>query len=411
MKKNTLNTLLAAASLLPGINAQAELPLESKFSYRMSQYQESDLPAAASSTNQAVERYQIDVHQLSLEHPIDDKSSVNVAYQYETLSGASPWYNAENAQGQVQAVMSGASIKEERYDVSSRYARHFDNLSAGVSLGVSSEYDYEATYFGGDLEWRLNQKNTTLSVSFSTSDDTLEPTYSGRSGLSLLNTSNPVPLYNDETSRNDPDYCSTNTQTKQPQYCRVGNDKSSLTYAFGLSQVMTPTRMLLWSYGRTDLEGFLSDPYKLDDYRPDSKEQAVMRLGLREFFPDFSGALHLDYRHYEDNWGVESHTLKVGWAQNYKQFLIVPSLRYYQQDAAFFYRPQIGLNTNTFFSNDARLSAFHALGYKIKGMLSTSLFNYHASFELYSASASGGTVPNPGLIDYTRFTFGLDYLF
>jgi hypothetical protein len=51
-------------------------------------------------------------------------------------------------------------------------------------------------------------------------------------------------------------------------------------------------------------------------------------------------ALHLGYRFYSDDWGIDAHTFDASWGQPLGGgWTITPRIRYYSQEAADFYRP------------------------------------------------------------------------
>ena len=89
--------------------------------------------------------------------------------------------------------------------------------------------------------------------------------------------------------------------------------------------------------------------------------------GYRHFFTGANAALHADYRYFDDDWGVGSHTLDLAWYQNVGALTqVIPFLRYYTQgEADFFYqsglcRPALfltGLSTVLVWWDQCRLEA------------------------------------------------------
>ena len=102
--------------------------------------------------------------------------------------------------------------------------------------------------------------------------------------------------------------------------------------------MLNPVASFQTALSLTGQSGYLSDPYKLQDSRPDEKTQIAFSNSLRYFFIKADGALQSDYRYYRDDFGIRSHTLDLSWFQNVtRSFKIVPMLRYYSQSAADFY--------------------------------------------------------------------------
>ena len=60
--------------------------------------------------------------------------------------------------------------------------------------------------------------------------------------------------------------------------------------------------------------------------------------GYRHFFEQQNAALHVDYRYFDDDWDVASHTIDVAWQQNLAHdFRLTPFIRYYSQHEAEFF--------------------------------------------------------------------------
>ena len=93
-----LNALTTAALALPGLaitaastSAQADAPpTNTEVGYRYSHYQEEDVPQSKLASG-SKQRYDIDVHQFRLLTPVGDNYAVDTTFDYETMSGASPF--------------------------------------------------------------------------------------------------------------------------------------------------------------------------------------------------------------------------------------------------------------------------------------------------------------------------------
>jgi hypothetical protein len=128
-------------------------------------------------------------------------------------------------------------------------------------------------------------------------------------------------------------------------------------------------------------------------------------------------ALQVDYRHYGDSWEVASDTVEIGWHQNLPdQWKIVPSVRWYEQGHADFYRDYFTAERDDGdYSSDYRLSAYGALSGRIA--LQKDGKNWSASLagEYYEADASYALPDvareNPGLVEFTVVSASFVYRF
>ncbi|MEE3086329.1 MAG: DUF3570 domain-containing protein [Pseudomonadota bacterium] len=385
MKKPASRSLIAlstSALALPGIAEADTPPLTSSLSYKISDYQEDELSREQVPFGE-LERYDIDVHQFQFISPLGRDYALFINANHENMSGASPWFSTAGTNGQPVINMSGASgIYDSRSEVSigARYYGTRGNI--GGAIGYSEENDYRAKYVSMSGSRNFNNDLTTLTVSLSHSDDSIFPSDAER-------------------------------------FNRVRHEnKRASSVAVSLSQVLNPVASFQTALSLTGQSGFLSDPYKLQDSRPDGKTQIAFANSLRYFFIEADGALQSDYRYYRDDFGVRSHTLDLSWFQNVTRSLkIVPMLRYYSQTAADFYT-----NIDDFLkplsvsqSSDYRLSAFGAVSGGLSvvadfgGWSATLTAERYVANEKYSAFTVDQ--PSPGLVQFTRLSLGVNYSF
>ena len=385
MKSNPSRSLIAlstSALALPGI-AQADAPpTESTLSYKISNYQEDDLTRAQVPFGE-LGRYDIDVHQFQYVSPLGIDFALFIDANHEDMSGASPWFSTANAAGEPVINMSGASgITDARSELSIGTRYYSQNGNFGGAVGYSEENDYRATYVNLSGSRNFNNDLTTVTLGFSHSADDIFP--------------NDAELFN-----------------------RVRNeDKRATSAAVSLSQVINRVTTFQTALSITEQSGFLSDPYKLQDARPDNKTQIAFSNSLRYFFIEADGALQANYRYYHDDFGISSHTLDLSWFQNInRSFQFAPMLRYYSQSAADFYT-----NIDDFTkpltepqSSDYRLSAFGAFSGGIN--LIADFGDWTATFtaERYVAnekySVYAVNQPSPALVQFVRLSLGVDYSF
>ena len=393
MKKNSkpLMALTAAALSLPGMtvktaNAQT-VPEDFSFDYRFTEYQEEAQEASTTNTGESVERYAIEIQQFGIVAPLSSTVVMSLDASTETLSGASPWYIQED-DGQIEQVMSGATIEEERNEISLGTNIYADNQRLGLSITQSTENDYESTSFNANTSKYFNDDNTTLDLSFSFSDDTITPTQDPMGDTRITE-----------------------------------DDRNTESYSIALSQVINKTFLIGGGFSYTKSKGYLSDPYKLvsvagaltEDSRPDTREQIAIDVKARKYFEGIEGAFHTDYRYYTNNWGVNSNTISFGWYQNLGSWQLASSMRYYDQKAANFYSNVFeNVRGDGFYSNDYRLSSFGATSYRVGltktfidvGLITIAYENYQSGEGLHSDDDL-----NPGLVNFDLFTAGFSYKF
>jgi len=378
----SLIALSTSALALPGI-AQADAPpTESTLSYKISNYQEDDLTRAQVPFGE-LGRYDIDVHQFQYVSPLGRDFALFIDANHEDMSGASPWFSTANAAGEPVINMSGASgITDARSELSIGTRYYSQNGNFGGAVGYSEENDYRATYVNLSGSRNFNNDLTTVTLGFSHSADDIFPT--------------DAELFN-----------------------RVRNeDKRATSAAVSLSQVINRVTTFQTALSITEQSGFLSDPYKLQDARPDNKTQIAFSNSLRYFFIEADGALQANYRYYHDDFGINSHTLDLSWFQNInRSFQVAPMLRYYSQSAADFYT-----NIDDFTkpltepqSSDYRLSAFGAFSGGINLIADFGDWTATLTAERYVAnekySVYAVNQPSPALVQFVRLSLGVDYSF
>jgi hypothetical protein len=396
MKKITALSALSAAALAIPSHGEA-VPEDKQLSYRYSSYQEADAPRERVFQG-SLERYSIDVHQLGYRAPLGDSWYLSSELQYESLSGASPTQTYKelddegNATGESVLLMSGASIEEKRIDVKIAPKKYFKDGTAGGLLAYSTENDYESIALGLDGTLEIFDKHTTLIGSLSFSDDTISPT--------------------------DPDLSQSRTDAD-------GERKRSFSIYEGVSQVINKYSVLQAGLGYTSLSGYLSDPYKFYDLRPNSRDQLTFSAQHTQFMNVLDGAALLtNYRYYNDDWGISSHTIDVKWSQQFDishyQLIVTPLMRYYTQTQADFYSikysndnplPEDELN-----SSDSRLSAYGAVTFGFTSELKFSQWSLHFDWQQYYsredlALFDASDDEAPALVNFSTFTAGVDYKF
>lgn len=392
-RSTALQALTAAAMALPVYQDAAAVTRDeqTRMDLRASNYSE-DALAAEQTSSDVRERYDINVGQFRLTTPVGERWAVSFDAAYETMSGASPWYVEPDAEGRPVQVMSGATIDDARTDLALGVTRYADDGAAlTVTAGVSTEDDYQAINAAVERQWEAGDGLTTYTVGGGVSVDSIMPTDS-------------------ETrfaSRPDDE------------------DKRSATLLGGLSRILGKKTVGQSSLSVTHLSGYLSDPYKLafvdgsirQEERPDGRWQIAWVNRLRHRFAGPRATLHLDYRLYADDWDIVSHTVDLAWYQDIGvRMTITPSVRYYSQSQAFFYRPFFPeRRDDNLYSSDYRLSPYGAITLGLAGEYRFDNFTLTGTIDRYDSSGdyAAGTVTteNPGLVDFTVAAVGVRFTF
>ncbi|OMH38049.1 DUF3570 domain-containing protein [Motiliproteus sp. MSK22-1] len=390
----TLAALTASAAAMPGISgfASAASPItEPRISISTSSYQEQAIDGIRTTGTDNADRYDIEVGQFQLVAPMGDNAEIDFRLAKDRMSGASPWFVVEGADGEPVQVMSGATIDDERKDASLEY-KHFNDSSAiSVILGISSENDYLSHNIGVVVDQELNNNNTTVSVGYSFSDDNITATDS-------------------ELFFSRPEKENKSVQLLSLNVSHAVN--KNLAFQTGLSYEVQ--------------KGFLSDPYKLvmvnniplADSRPDSRYALIYVANLRQYFPKSTAALKIDYRYYADNWGIDSHTLSLIWHQNLtNNWSVAPMVRYYKQNEADFFANYLVTAENQasiHHSSDYRLSKFDAVSYGLTLTKQIGRMGIELSAEQYESTDSrkpGDSRTSPGLVDFSLVSLSASYEF
>ena len=377
-RPSPLAALTTAAMSLPAFAASP--PVESTLSVGVSNYQEADIPPhlVVGGDNR---RYDVNIRQFRLLSPVGRNWSLGLDLSRETMSGASPWGTGTGADGEPALIMSGATIHDTRTETSLTATRYGEDHSIGLTLTRSEEDDYEAFSPALSGEWTFNDDLASLSVGLSYSNDVVEPTDAAAFG---------------RVSR---------------------EERRSRSASVGVSRVIDRSSVAYAGLSVTDHSGYLSDPYKLRDVRPEARREWALSVRYRHFLDGPDAALHLDYRYFDDDWGVASHTLHTSWYQNLGAWLqVVPNVRYYSQSEADFYRSvdDFGLPLDVHQSSDFRLSAYGAFTFGLKAIVRQPDWSLTISADRYIGNEKYGLasgVAHPARLEFTLASVVLDIQF
>lgn len=377
-----LAALTGAALTLPAIAQLAHgdtPPDKTEIGYRYSHYQEDDVDADKVLVGSR-ERYEVENHQFRLATPLRGSNVLTIDADYETVSGASPYGTVQGPDGEPELIMSGASIDDTRKDVLASLRTPYGDDAVTYSLGYSTEKDYEAWNGALEFEKLMEDRLTTWSGGVGVSSDTIEPVQT--QGINRIDS----------------------------------DDRWTANGFLAVAKVVSPVWQVQGGIFAGMSDGYLSDPYKALDARPDERKSFGITARSRYYLKSLNAAAHADYRFYNDDWGIEAHTLELSWHQALGDHVrVVPMVRYYSQSQADFYVETDSPQNTGYYSSDYRMSPFGALSVGLSLVLEQPDYSIILKGEQYESDGDlalkNVDVENPALVNYTLMTLGFDYRF
>lgn len=271
--------------------------------------------------------------------------------------------------------------------VGGHFSKEYDYLSLGVNAGISRD---------------LNNKNTTLSLGTSFSNDVVTPEGDIPQPLGVV------------PSRSAGQ--SDDAWSKAHAASRIDNSDSKTTaeLLLGVTQVLSKNWLTQFNYSYAKVDGYQNDPFKMlsivdaggisqglvYESRPDARTKQSLywqnKVAISGTYLDVS------YRYLWDDWGLKSNTIDTRWRFPVSgDWYIEPHVRYYQQGAADFYTPFLnqGATLPQHASADYRIGEMDAytIGAKIGTVLNG---NHDASVrvEFYQQSPKNPGVELPGVL-------------
>jgi hypothetical protein len=285
-----------------------------------------------------------------VEQTLGTEAKLKITGVIDAISGATPTGEpADPATGRVPLTQ----LHDRRKAWTADFSRQFGRTNVAVGAANSRESDYVSTAYTLNTLTDFNGKNTTLLAGISTTDDDVKVFY---------------------------------------QAPRAG--KRSLDLIVGVTQLLDEKTTLVLNASYGSASGYLSDPYKIirkntellpgiflpltfAENRPDEREKWIAFASINHAVTEWKGAVEASYRLYHDTFGVTSHTLAATWLQRLgEEVVLAPSVRFYRQSAADFYRLSLDGTSITpgtmpnpagpFFSADYRLAEFDSWTWGVK---------------------------------------------
>ena len=321
-----------------------------------------------------------------------------------TVGGASPYANAQHLyldkQGNPVAAVTdpitgqttypkdpavhvmGYASPETRKQGDFKLSYDWDEAAVSLGGGISTERDYESRFvnLGGRMDF--NQKQTTVNLGLSYTNSTIDAAMD-HIGYRFFGATG----YGDQYSFN-----------KATGITVLHGNRQDWATQLGLTQVVNQDAVAELGMGYTRSTGFMENPYKIIwlfaplpidqqpqglppgivrtqgtseiEHRPDERNQWHWNARWAQYIAPLDAALHLDYQFAHDDWDINAHTFAADWVQPLGAgWTITPRVRYYSQDAAFFYAPFFKTTRDKdgffvlpkSFSSDHRLSGYGTL--------------------------------------------------
>jgi hypothetical protein len=208
---------------------------------------------------------------------------------------------------------------------------HLTTLTADYVYSVENDYQSHNADFG--LSQDLFEKNTTLAIGLSFSDNSV-----GRTGDQLFHRSLVV-------------------AGVSGAWTQVLDKKTiaQLSYSFSYNDgyQASPYRFV-----RIETDDFAQILFKVPETEPNERFRHAAVAALNRYLFNDS-ALGVDYRFYADNWGIISHTVQARWFVAIKDVTLRLRERFYYQQGANFYREHYTtMDVQPYMTADRELSTF-----------------------------------------------------
>lgn len=351
---------LAASNTLACLTVQAQTaPVEGSIGLKWMNYQETQGP---------LERIRVQARNAFVTLPLPQNLAVDATQTVDVISGASPAYYTESR------TFTPVHDVRRAHDLRLSWLNNLQKWTLGQTR--SAENDYLSQ--GASLAFLQStpDRNISIEVGLSQNQDTINPVN------------------------------------------RLVTDKHKTTQDILLSTtlVISPRDIVQMSWTANTARGYLSDPYKFFDVRPDWRRSNSLAMRWNHHFASTGSTLRLSTRLHQDSFAIRSIMLQGEYSQSLDNgWFITPLLRHYSQTQASFFsapdpshpsQPQIPAGTQLGISPlsfDQRLSAFGAItaGIKIEKRLASQT-TLDLRFDQYEQRNHWGLLQSatPGLANF-----------
>lgn len=229
-----------------------------------------------------------------------------------SLSFVGNYYVDMVSSASIDVVTTASPYSEERkqWSLGMDYLRGNTTISTNYTSSVESDFD--ATTYSIAISQDMFGDMTTLTLSYALGDDVV-----GKVG--------------------DPTFQRDNTRQH---------------YGIGLTQILTRNLITTLNVETITDEGFLNNPYRSvrfvdpvsatgysyePELYPSTRTTNAIGIGARYYLP-YRAAIHGDYRFFTDTWGIDSHTVSIGYVHPWGDWTFKVKYRWHDQTGAHFYR-------------------------------------------------------------------------
>jgi len=238
--------------------------------------------------------------------------------------------------------------------------------NAGVEYYVSSESDYLAQQFGANYNHDSQDQLLNVSVGTSFGYDAIQP------------------LANDRSQA-------------------AADHKRTLHWNAIATRILSPTTMLRLGVKYNIVDGLQHNPYRnvyaggtqVPERHPSHRERRDTFLRLNQYLPNRS-SLKLNYRFYNDDWGIWSHEIGSSLDQYISHDLSASyEYRYYTQTPADFYRTE--------YASVDGIDGYRSGDYRLNN-LASHLFGFSVHMDLNALAADHPLLGRTAIwLDYQRY--------
>ncbi|HEY9153602.1 MAG TPA: DUF3570 domain-containing protein [Opitutaceae bacterium] len=346
------------------------------------------------SWQEASGRIHVDSQAGEVEQGLPDDIRLKLTGVIDTISGATPTGQLTIDPNTGTIPMTQMTDRRKAWTVDG--TKPFGSTTIDLGYANSRESDYISNGYSLNTQTTFNEKNTTLLLGIAGTDDKVKVFFQ-----------NPW-------------------EKKQGRQAIIG-----------VTQLIDPDTSVTVNFSVNHSSGFLSDPYKLieqhvdlgqglillstfGENRPTHRDADIFFASVNHNVRPANATVQFDYRFYHDTFGINAHTLAVQWLQKLfnDHVVLTPSLRIYEQSAAFFYKTTLDGSVITagntpnpdgpFFSADYRLSKMRTIdtGLKIVFRLIPNRLSIDAAYDRYEMKGRDQITPKAEYTNANVYSIG-----
>jgi hypothetical protein len=269
---------------------------------------------------------------------IDGPSLLAVKSFGQSVSVAASYYVDSISSASIDVVTQASPYKEERKQWGLGLDYLHDDTTMNVAFSSSEEDDYSADTLNFTIGQTIFGGLTTITLGYGSGSDEVR-------------------------RRGDDTFAE-------------GIDRNA--YRIGLAQVLTRNLLLGINFETIADEGYLNNPYRQVRYADSAEAQGfgyqpevypgtrtTNAVGVRaNYYLPYRAVVSGGYRFFTDDWGVDAHTMEIGYVQPFvDRWTVDFRYRYYTQSGAEFYSDLFPyVDAQNYLARDKELSSFTSHG-------------------------------------------------